>query len=66
MKTRETPTAVAQIADIFYKLPLDVQHDINTRVSDWLSSGGGDNDAYIYQQLRYAQNVLRRMEGEVK
>jgi hypothetical protein len=31
-------------------------------VSDWFASGGGDNDSYIWQQVRYAKNYIAAMD----
>lgn len=49
----------------------DVMKDIDTRIRDWLSSGGKDGDPYIQQQFRYAEMVanhnkkkLEEMENE--
>lgn len=53
-------TALDQINKIAYKLPTEVLRDIDSRIRDHLASGGGHDDPYIYQQLRFAKNVLRR------
>ncbi|MDU2064406.1 MAG: hypothetical protein E6713_06140 [Sporomusaceae bacterium] len=42
-------------------LPLSVMTDINSRIRDWLASGGNINDEYIKQQFRYAENILSRV-----
>lgn len=47
-----------QINEIASKLPLPVLQDINDRVRDWIVSGGNEDDEYIGQQLRFAQNYL--------
>ena len=41
-------------------LPVCVINDIDNRISDWLAAGGTDEDPYIYQQYRYAENVINR------
>ena len=41
-------------------LPVYVMNDIDKRISDWLAAGGTDEDPYIYQQYRYAENVINR------
>lgn len=51
-------TYLQQINEMASKLPLWVLQDINDRVRDWLASGGEENDEYIGQQLRFAQNYL--------
>ena len=56
-------TYLQQINEISSKLPLPVLQDINNRIRDWIVSGGDENDEYIGQQLRYAQNYLK-MRGE--
>lgn len=52
-------TALEQINRIAHKLPLEVLQDIRIRIGDWMTSGGGADDPYIYQQLRFAKNVIR-------
>ena len=48
------------------KLPRDIAlkvlMDVNLRITDWRSSGGNDDDAYIEQQVRYAENVAKAYE----
>lgn len=39
------------------EIALKVLMDVNQRISDWRASGGSDEDAYIDQQIRYAENV---------
>ncbi|UPJ15594.1 hypothetical protein MYW48_23175 [Bacillus cereus] len=56
-------TYLQKIIELSSELPYSVLRDINTRVRDWLASGGGENDPYIAQQLRFAQNYLK-MRGE--
>ena len=41
-------------------LPVYVMNDIDKRIFDWLAAGGTDEDPYIYQQYRYAENVINR------
>jgi len=48
-----------QINEIASKLPLPVLQDINNRIRDWIVSGGNEDDEYIGQQLRFAQNYLK-------
>lgn len=48
-----------QINEIASKLPLPVLEDINNRIRDWIVSGGNEDDEYIGQQLRFAQNYLK-------
>lgn len=47
-----------QINEIASKLPLCMLQDINNRIRDWIVSGGNEDDEYIGQQLRFAQNYL--------
>lgn len=47
-----------QINEMSSKLPLPVLQDINNRIRDWIVSGGNEDDEYIGQQLRFAQNYL--------
>ncbi|WP_179281606.1 DUF6877 family protein [Paenibacillus sp. VTT E-133280] len=50
-----------EITKIAHLLPLKVLQDINTRIGDWLASGGNETDPYIHQQLRFAKRFI---EGE--
>lgn len=56
-------TYLEQINKIASQLPLPVLQDINQRVGDWLATGGNENDPYVGQQLRFAENVLKRAAG---
>lgn len=56
-------TYLQQLNEIASKLPLPVLQDINNRIRDWIVSGGEEDDEYIGQQLRFAQNYLK-MHGE--
>jgi hypothetical protein len=49
---------IQEIASISKHLPTEVLRDINSRISDWLASGGNENDPYIKQQLRYAKRFV--------
>lgn len=57
-------TYLEQLNQIASQLPLPVLQDINQRVGDWIACGGNENDEYIGQQLRYAENVLKRYPRE--
>ncbi|MBS6503512.1 MAG: hypothetical protein KH415_18170 [Clostridium sp.] len=48
------------IEDLFkVNLPTEVIKDIDKRITDHLASGGSEDDPYIKQQFRYAENFLR-------
>lgn len=57
-----TSTPLEEINAIAHKLPVIVLQDINSRLTDWLSSGGKDDDPYIHQQLRFAKRFVE--EGQ--
>lgn len=57
-----TMTALEQILLIAHKLPKNVIQDIDKRVGDHLAMGGGHDDHYIHQQLRYAINIIAIIE----
>ena len=44
-----------------YSYPLDVIDDIRRRVADFYLSGNSsdDNDPYLWQQVRYLENVKK-------
>lgn len=44
------------------EIALKVLMDVNQRINDWRASGGSDEDAYIDQQIRYAENVADAYE----
>lgn len=51
-------TALKQINEIADRLPEVVLKDIQSRTTDWLNGGGGEDDHYIHQQLRFAKYFL--------
>lgn len=53
-----------EILKISDKLPLPILQDIDTRIGDWLASGGQEDDPYIEQQLRFARNFVESESGE--
>lgn len=55
-------TALDEIHEIADQLPLFVLQDVEKRIGDHLAMGGGHDDPYIHQQLRYARNVIRSAE----
>lgn len=46
-------------------ISIKVLVDVNQRISDWLASGGKDDDPYIKQQVRFAENVAKSYERSV-
>lgn len=59
MTTKEL-TALDKINRLSHQLPLVALQDIHKRITDWLAGGGDADDHYIHQQLRFAENVIRR------
>ncbi len=48
------------------ELPNDVVADIQSRIGDWIVSGGSYEDDYIKQQFRYAERVLNtKLRGDI-
>ena len=41
------------------RLPVEVIRDIEKRITDWIAIGGSEDDPYIKQQFRYAENYLK-------
>lgn len=52
-------TALEQINALSGHLPAWVLEDLRIRIGDWMTGGGGPDDPYIHQQLRFAKNVIR-------
>lgn len=52
-----------EINAIAHKIPTVALEDINGRIKDWIVSGGKEDDPYMHQQLRYAQNIVKSQEG---
>ncbi|MCM6930309.1 hypothetical protein NE261_00555 [Enterococcus italicus] len=50
---------LAAVSDLPRDFALKVLMDVDKRITDWRASGGGDHDAYIEQQVRYAENVAK-------
>jgi hypothetical protein len=48
-----------ELNSISDQLPLQVLTDIHIRISDWLASGGNENDPYIEQQLKFAKRFTK-------
>lgn len=52
------PLDSMRIGDLYkMHLPTQVIVDVHKRISDWLLSGGSENDSYIQQQLQYARSI---------
>lgn len=47
------------VSDLPRGVALKVLTDVDKRITDWRATGGGDHDAYIEQQVRYAENVAK-------
>lgn len=54
-----------EISKLSYKLPYVVLQDIDKRCTDWMASGGKSTDPYIKQQLRFAENFIKRKGNEI-
>lgn len=42
-----------------YNIPSHITEDVSRRVTDWIASGGNEDDSYIMQQVRYIKNYLK-------
>lgn len=47
------------VSDLPREVALKVLTDVDKRITDWRAGGGGNHDAYIEQQVRYAENVAK-------
>lgn len=57
MQTKMTP------AHSIYRLVSSL-FDVKSRINDWLAAGGNLNDEYMWMQVRYIENIAKRM-GEL-
>ncbi len=53
---------VDRINKVAHLLPVEALQDILKRMTDWKASGGGDNDSYMHQQARYAENLANALQ----
>ncbi len=45
-------------------VPVEALNDVNRRITDWIASGGKQDDPYIKQQFRYIENIVNMsLEG---
>ncbi|WP_027638646.1 DUF6877 family protein [Clostridium cadaveris] len=47
-----------------YDVPVTVLQDVDKRISDWLSTGGNEEDPYIKRQLKYIERVINNLRGD--
>lgn len=52
-----TEDIVKALEDVPNPMKVTVLMDINNRVTDWMGTGGKEDDPYIQQQVRYAENI---------
>lgn len=50
---------IQEISKLADKIPLEALQDIHQRIADWLASGGNHDDSYVWQQLRFAENLVK-------
>lgn len=41
-------------------IPIEVLEDVSKRISDWIASGGKEEDEYIQRQIQYLERLARR------
>lgn len=51
---------INEIAKIAEHIPFEALQDIYRRITDWLASGGKEDDPYVHQQLRYARRFVSK------
>ena len=47
-----------------YDIPVTVLQDVDKRISDWLSTGGNEEDPYIKRQFKYIERVINNLRGD--
>lgn len=48
-----------------YNVPTNVILDVDSRIKDWLISGGNEDDNYILNQCKYVEKIINKMIGEM-
>lgn len=46
-----------------YNVPTVVVLDVNSRIRDWLASGGEENDQYVINQCKYVEKIINKKLG---
>lgn len=49
---------IDRLVELSFKVPAPIILDAKRRMSDWLLSGGKQDDPYMWQQVRFAENWL--------
>ena len=65
MQTKMTPADKLSELVSNNRIPAAALIDVKNRMNEWLVSGGNLNDGYMWQQVRYIENiasVAKRME----
>ncbi|MGV3336992.1 DUF6877 family protein [Latilactobacillus curvatus] len=62
MQTKMTPADRLSELVSNNNIPVTALFDVKSRMNDWLASGGKLNDEYMWQQVRYIENIAKRME----
>ncbi|WP_077301503.1 DUF6877 family protein [Virgibacillus pantothenticus] len=55
-----------ELYQIAHKIPMQVLMDIDKRITDWIATGGNENDPYIEQQVRFAKRFVKENQNETK
>lgn len=63
MQTKMTPADRLSELVSDNNIPVTALFDVKSRMNDWLASGGKLNDEYMWQQVRYIENIAKRMEA---
>lgn len=64
MQTKMTPTDRLSELVSDNNIPVTALFDVKSRINDWLAAGGNLNDEYMWMQVRYIENIAKRM-GEL-
>ncbi|WP_242266107.1 MULTISPECIES: DUF6877 family protein [unclassified Bacillus cereus group] len=51
---------IDRIAELAPQVPVVVLEDVMNRITDWIVSGGKEDDPYIEQQLKFVERVAAR------
>lgn len=50
---------IDRLIELAPRVPFEITMDIKHRMGDWVLSGGKQDDPYMWQQVKFAENWLK-------